>query len=253
MAEKSPRVLSIQSHVVSGYVGNKSATFPLQVLGFEVDPINSVQFCNHTGYGYWKGQVLDENELVCDPVMGDNGKMYVPEELLEIYRDTIIPLANIITPNQFEVELLTGKPIQSLSDAWNATEYFHKQGCHTVVVSSSELGDEQNLLSLASSRLGKKKTKLTLNIPKLPGTFTGTGDLFTALLLAWMWRTDNILKTSLENTIATIQAILRRNLNMSEERSKTCATTIARVELPLVQSKADIENPKVIIEAKVVA
>ena len=37
------RVLSIQSHVVSGYVGNKSATFPLQLLGFEVDAINSVQ------------------------------------------------------------------------------------------------------------------------------------------------------------------------------------------------------------------
>ncbi|MEQ2235908.1 hypothetical protein ILYODFUR_006997 [Ilyodon furcidens] len=44
------RVLSIQSHVVRGYVGNKSATFPLQVLGFEVDSINSVQFSNHTGW-----------------------------------------------------------------------------------------------------------------------------------------------------------------------------------------------------------
>ena len=41
--ENEPRVLSIQSHVVSGYVGNKSATFPLQLLGFEVDAINSVQ------------------------------------------------------------------------------------------------------------------------------------------------------------------------------------------------------------------
>lgn len=51
------RVLSIQSHVVSGYVGNKSATFPLQLLGFEVDAINTVQFSNHTGYGHWKGQV----------------------------------------------------------------------------------------------------------------------------------------------------------------------------------------------------
>ncbi|MGH0171387.1 UNVERIFIED_CONTAM: hypothetical protein FKN15_060994 [Acipenser sinensis] len=43
------RVLSIQSHVVRGYVGNKSASFPLQVLGFEVDSVNSVQFSNHTG------------------------------------------------------------------------------------------------------------------------------------------------------------------------------------------------------------
>ncbi|KFB35357.1 hypothetical protein ZHAS_00001853 [Anopheles sinensis] len=58
------RVLSIQSHVVHGHVGNKSAVFPMQVLGFEVDPINSVQFSNHTGYKQgFKGQVLNEKEL----------------------------------------------------------------------------------------------------------------------------------------------------------------------------------------------
>jgi hypothetical protein len=43
------RVLSIQSHTVHGYVGNKAAVLPLQLLGFDVDPINSVQFSNHTG------------------------------------------------------------------------------------------------------------------------------------------------------------------------------------------------------------
>ena len=86
MSDCSRRVLSIQSHVVSGYVGNKSAAFPLQVqilnicsfilyfilnicsfilikyfqlLGFEVDTINSVQFSNHTGYTAGvRGQVV---------------------------------------------------------------------------------------------------------------------------------------------------------------------------------------------------
>ena len=51
------RVLSIQSHVVHGHVGNKSAVFPMQLLGLDVDPINSVQFSNHTGYPHFKGQV----------------------------------------------------------------------------------------------------------------------------------------------------------------------------------------------------
>ena len=41
---------------------------------------------------------------VCDPVMGDNGSLYVPKELLHIYKDKLIPLADVITPNQFEVE-----------------------------------------------------------------------------------------------------------------------------------------------------
>ncbi|KAK3543914.1 hypothetical protein QTP70_031165 [Hemibagrus guttatus] len=159
------RVLSIQSHVVRGYVGNKSATFPLQVLGFEVDSINSVQFSNHTGYKHWKGQVLTADELhvlyegiklnkvnhydyvltgysrdvsflemvvdivqelksanpklvyVCDPVMGDNGSMYVPEALLPVYREKVVPVSDIITPNHFEAELLTGRKISTEKDA----------------------------------------------------------------------------------------------------------------------------------------
>ncbi|CAI5983391.1 unnamed protein product, partial [Closterium sp. NIES-65] len=57
------RVLSIQSHTVQGYVGNKAAVFPLQLLGFDVDPINSVQLSNHTGYPTWKGQILDGEQL----------------------------------------------------------------------------------------------------------------------------------------------------------------------------------------------
>ena len=58
-----PRVLSIQSHTVHGYVGNKSAVFPLQTLGIEVDFINSVQFSNHTGYPSWTGEALDGEQL----------------------------------------------------------------------------------------------------------------------------------------------------------------------------------------------
>ena len=61
--DASRRVLSIQSHVVHGHVGNKSAVFPLQLLGFEVDPICSVQFSNHTGYPTFKGQVLQGHQL----------------------------------------------------------------------------------------------------------------------------------------------------------------------------------------------
>ncbi|XP_047153402.1 pyridoxal kinase-like [Vigna umbellata] len=57
------RVLSIQSHTVQGYVCNKSAVFPLQLLGYDVDPINSVQFSNHTGYPTFKGQVLNGQQL----------------------------------------------------------------------------------------------------------------------------------------------------------------------------------------------
>ena len=52
-------ILSIQSHVAFGYVGNKAAVFPLQCLGYDVVNINTVQFSNHTGYGVWTGQIFE--------------------------------------------------------------------------------------------------------------------------------------------------------------------------------------------------
>lgn len=52
-------ILSIQSHVVYGHVGNDAATFPLQRLGREVWPLMSVQFSSHTGYTGWRGRGFD--------------------------------------------------------------------------------------------------------------------------------------------------------------------------------------------------
>jgi len=180
------RVLSIQSHVVSGYVGNKSATFPLQLLGFEVDAINSVQFSNHTGYDKGvRGQVLDDKQLaelieglkinqidvyshlingyigsdnflkqlketvthlksknpdliyVCDPVMGDTGPgWYVPQSLLPIYKDEILPLADVCVPNQFEAELLSGCSISNENEALEAMKVLHDKGIRIVILSS---------------------------------------------------------------------------------------------------------------------
>jgi pyridoxine kinase len=62
-------ILSIQSWVAYGHVGNASAMFPLQRLGAEVWAVNTVQFSNHTGYGAWRGQVFGA-ELVRDCVTG---------------------------------------------------------------------------------------------------------------------------------------------------------------------------------------
>ncbi|CAI5959904.1 unnamed protein product [Closterium sp. NIES-65] len=59
---RSCAVRSVHPHA-RGYVGNKAAVFPLQLLGFDVDPINSVQLSNHTGYPTWKGQILDGEQL----------------------------------------------------------------------------------------------------------------------------------------------------------------------------------------------
>ncbi|XP_052871594.1 pyridoxal kinase-like, partial [Anopheles cruzii] len=260
------RVLSIQSHVVHGYVGNKSAVFPLQVLGFEVDQVNSVQFSNHTGYKKgFKGQVLNEKQLadvfsglvdndlhklythlltgyvgnptflreianilkslravnaklvyVCDPVMGDEGVMYVPKELLPIYRDEIVPLADIITPNQYEVELLTGKQIKTETDVWEAVKWFHDKGVGTVAISSSELGSKDTLMAFVSYRVAAGTERFRLAIPKQGNNlirFTGTGDLFASLFLAHATLTKYDMGATLERAIATLQAVITKTLS----------------------------------------
>jgi len=286
------RVLSIQSHVVHGYVGNKSAVFPLQLLGFDVDFVNSVQFSNHTGYSAgFKGQVLNGEQLevlmsgltanqllggtshlltgyigsvtflravasahaqlkacnpnlvyVCDPVLGDNGKLYVPPELVDVYRSELIALATVLTPNQFEAELLTGFKIESLQDAVAACLWLHEKGPETVIITSLEEGTDSSSSSSSSggdgdgdgggvsgggsggggviTMLASTKRKETgaggagaggnesgavggggeagcayemwvLRIPKLPGAYTGTGDLTAALFLAHLHATPS--------------------------------------------------------------
>ena len=56
-------LLSIQSHVACGHVGNSAAVFPLQRIGIEVWPVNTVQFSNHTGYGEWRGRVFSGEDI----------------------------------------------------------------------------------------------------------------------------------------------------------------------------------------------
>lgn len=92
---------------------------------------------------------------VCDPVLGDNGCLYVPKTLIPIYQNEIIPLSDICTPNQFEAELLTGIAIEKDADAWNAMNWFHEKGVKTVVLSSTNIGPENALTAYLSHKNGK--------------------------------------------------------------------------------------------------
>ncbi|XP_063825590.1 pyridoxal kinase [Ostrinia nubilalis] len=292
-SDSTPRVLSIQSHVVHGYVGNKSAVFPLQVLGFEVDSINTVQFSTHTGYKHIKGNVLKNEELeelvqgltlnevdyythfltgysrspdslkqiaeiikklrqknpdlvyVCDPVMGDNGKMYVPEEILPVYRDIVVPLADILTPNQFEAELITGIQMKDLDGALKVVRALHDKGVKTVVISSTDLGDDKTMIGIAST----KGSCYKIEMQKHDASFTGTGDLLAALFLAWSHKTNNNVKLTLEKTIATMQSIVKDTYQRARAIQATGKVTPALIELRLIQNKKVIEEPVIEINA----
>ncbi|KAK3742083.1 hypothetical protein QZH41_017540, partial [Actinostola sp. cb2023] len=243
--------------------------FVLQVLGFEVDTVNSVQLSNHTGYVGCKSfleEVLKVVEhlreanpnlvFVCDPVMGDNGKFYVPEELLPVYRDHLVPRADIATPNQFEAEMLTGIKIETENDAFKAMKVLHDKGTKTVVITSSEL-KKNMLVALGSSYRDGKHVSIRMEIPKLDVTFTGTGDLFTSLLLAWAYKHPNNLQLACEKTMSTVQTILKRTVEDARQKAKAGGNpdgkpTPAQLELKLIQSLDDIREGKIIYKAEVV-
>src|SRR3954451_23851056 len=170
-------ILSIQSHVAFGHVGNAAATFPLQRIGVEVWPVHTVQFSNHPGYGDFTGRVFEAGlvtELVegiaargvlpqcdgvlsgymgsaetgaaildavarvkaanpmarycCDPVIGDAGRVYVRPGISEFMREHAVPAADVVTPNQFELELLAGRTTTTLRDLRAAIDVVHRLG-----------------------------------------------------------------------------------------------------------------------------
>lgn len=285
------RVLSIQSHTVHGYVGNKAAVFPLQILGFDVDPVNSVQFSNHTGYSTVKGQVLDGEQLwaliegleandllhythlvtgyigsvsfletvlrvveklravnpnliyVCDPVMGDDGKFYVTPELVPVYREQVVPVATMLTPNDFEAEQLTGRRIETEADALQACLDLHAAGPSKVVITSLSLNNMLTVIGSHVQSKGKPPKQFRIVLPKLHSYFTGTGDLMTALLLGWSHKFPDDLDKAAELAVNSLQAVLKNTIADYGEAGTKPKTK--QLELRLIQSVKALQSPEI--------
>ena len=225
-------ILSIQSSVAYGHVGNSAATFPLMRMGVEVWPVLTVHFSNNTGYASWRGPVLgadDVHEVVrgidelgvlgecdavlsgyqgaadtgravleavalvkernpgalycCDPVLGDVGRgFFVAPGIPELMRDQVVPQAQVITPNQFELEFLTGRSVRSLADVVEAAHAARALGPDVVLVTSVEAADlEPDTLDLV---VAGPAGAWRVTTPRLTGVFQGAGDLTAAVFLA---------------------------------------------------------------------
>ncbi len=197
-------VLSLQSWVACGNVGNCAALFALQRLGIETWSLNTVAFSNHTGHGKWRGGpvptriiaslfegiaelgvlprcdavlsgYLGEPEIgpvlldivarvkqanpralyCCDPVMGDFGPgWYVGAGVPEFYRDRALAVADIATPNRFELEWLTGSRIGTVDEAGAAAEALRRRGPGIVLVTSLETAADRVARGRGRTRWG---------------------------------------------------------------------------------------------------
>lgn len=267
-------ILSIQSHVAYGHVGNASATFPMQRLGVEVWPIHTVQFSNHTGYGAWTGRVFDGgmiDEVIagiaergvlprcdgvlsgymgsadigqailgavsrvraanpralycCDPVIGDVGRgVFVRPGIPEFIRDQAMAAADVVTPNQFELEYLTGQPVRSVADARAALKRLHALGPRLILVTSLTLDDTpDDCIDMAASAGAHV---FRLRTPRLSMSVNGAGDAIAALFFVHALRSGSAAQ-ALSEAAASIYGVLMRT---AEAGSREILTVAAQDE-----------------------
>ncbi|KAJ3038820.1 hypothetical protein HDV00_000308 [Rhizophlyctis rosea] len=274
---ESNGMLGEYTHVLTGYIGRAACLAAIAGL---------VKRLKHSN-----PNVI----FVLDPVMGDNDKLYVAPDLIPVYRDTVCPLADMITPNAYEAELLTGIRPTSTSSALQVIDALHNLRIPTVIVTSVSLSDhahtfEKPHLHLIASYRAQANTRpeastkhpilFSIAFPELEGVFTGTGDMASALLLAFlgnegvpingsqgeevsdgdMMRIDSYMKTACEKAVAAIQGVLEDTVGAREAWSVgtagqegTVASQAAfwkRRELTVVQSKRHYEEPQVRYKAK---
>jgi pyridoxine kinase len=274
------KILSIQSSVAYGHVGNSAAVFPLQRLGHEVWPVITVHFSNHTGYGAWRGPLLaadDVREVIagiadrgvlgeadavlsgyqgdpavgavildavakvkelnpdavycCDPVMGDVGRgMFVRPGIPEFMRDTVVPQADIVTPNHFELDFLAGRSTTTLAEILDAVDDVRARGPRDVLVTSVLHGDvpEGRLDVVAVSDEGA----WAVETPLLPITPNGCGDVTAALYLAHL-RTTGSAAEALARTTSSVYGILEATIAAGTREIQLVAAQDAIAEPPM--------------------
>ena len=271
-------ILSIQSSVAYGHVGNSAVTFPLMRMGVQVWPVITVHFSNHTGYGAWRGPLLSATDLrdvvrgidergvlgevdavlsgyqggedigamildtvalvklrnpaviyCCDPVLGDaDSGYYVRPGIPELMRQQVVPAAQIITPNQFELESLTGRPVSTMEELLNAADAARKLGPDVVLVTSviRRDGPPETIDMVAVDGGGA----WLVTTPRLPQTFTGSGDVTAAIFLATLLSTED-LPGALARTAAVIYGLL------------VVTAASGRAELDLINAQEELVNP----------
>ena len=288
--KRTPHLLAIQSHVVFGHAGNSAAVFPMQRIGVNVWPLNTVQFSNHTQYGQWAGEVLAPAQIpalvegisnigelghcdavlsgylgsaeqgrailagveriravnpkalyLCDPVMGHPEKgCIVPPEVSEFLLDEAAARADILCPNQLELDSFCGRRAQSLEDCVSMARSLLQRGPQVVLVKHlvypGRAEDQFEMLLVTVEQSWHLRRPL-LAFPRQP---VGVGDLTSGLFLARVLLGDSWVQ-AFEFTAAAVHEVLLE--------TQACAS----YELQLVRAQDRIAHPRVRFEAQVLA
>ncbi|CAB0612543.1 pyridoxamine kinase [Corynebacterium diphtheriae] len=281
-------ILSIQSHVSYGHVGNSAAVFPLQRIGHEVWPIHTVNFSNHTGYGQWGGELIPAAQVrnvidgmeqrgaferidailsgyqggsdiadvivdavarikeanpqavyACDPVMGNaKSGCFVSDLIPPLLRDKVVPVADIITPNQFELEYLTGVPAHDTTSTLEAIAAAQEMGPDTVLVTSVRRPETpaDAIEMIAANEQGA----WLVRTPFIDFKRNGSGDVTAALFTGHYIRERNAAD-ALARTASSVFDLI-----------ETTFTADSR-ELLIIESQEAIAHPRLQFEVEQIA
>ena len=187
---------------------------------------------------------------LCDPVMGDVGRgFYVKPDIPAMFKNEVIPIADIITPNQFELEELTGINTGNIKNAIKAIDAMHEKGPSVVLVTSymEEPMSANNCREI--SMLVSGKTGLyRITTPELPlgqHGVSGSGDLTASVFLSGYLETADI-KQALELCAASVYGILEATYLEMKDKS---SAEKALLELRIIQAQKELASPAHFFEA----
>lgn len=161
---------------------------------------------------HWIGRLKSEQPRIvycCDPIAGDEpGGLYIAEDAATALRDMLVPMADILTPNRFELGWLAGREIATRQDAIAAA----RRLCPLVLATSApcEYPGELANLTVSANEIWQAKTALRENIPH------GTGDLAAALFLAHYLRKPTSLQDTLALTAGALEAVIAGSIGREE-------------------------------------
>jgi pyridoxine kinase len=174
----------------------------------------------------------------CDPVIGDVGRgVFVRPGIPEFMRERAVPAADFMTPNQFELDHLTGRTTSMMADALAAIDALHALGPRVVMVTSLQTDDTPNgcIDLIASDRTGKFRVRT----PRLSLTINGAGDAIAALFFARFLRTGSPAE-ALSLAASSIFGVLKRT---ADEGSR---------EILLVTAQDEFVTPTTVFEAETI-
>ncbi len=181
-------VLSECCAVLSGYQGAED------VGAVVLDAVARVKQANPTAL------------YCCDPVMGDVGRgMFVRPGIPEFMREQVVPAADVVTPNHFELDYLTGRSSRTLEELLDAVDVLRGAGPSVVLVTSAVTDDTpaDRLDLVAVSRQGAWRTRT----PRLGISPNGAGDVTAAVLLANLLD-EHPLDLALARTTSSVFAVI---------------------------------------------